>query len=580
MKTAQSSRRIADHLAVAYVVFAIGFALHTSYRVLRDHFTVPHFDDWRILHDYFATPLASWLITDQVGHRFPVTLFLLHLDYTLAGGHMHLLVIGSLACAWLAGLALYVGLRADDETPPALRRAVFAFGLFCIFWSGDFFDFIWGMNQGSQLCRMWLLVVLSALALGYARRRRGEAVPIGFPLVAGGAAVLATFSQGIGAATWVGVGVVAAIARYRPAVVGAFVLIGLSSVVLYSMGLQHVAAGTHRGYLALVLGDAVNILEFIVLFVGSPIAYVLSGVGWIDTAQMSWVAAGAGAIGIVGAVGYVLVAARRGRLAAIDLIASGLMAFAVAGGLLVGLHRSAFPTQAVNDRFMMWGSLFWMGAGCAVGARMGLAIKRTWVVVMALWVASVAMIPALLTARAKQGATNQMLSVIATMHRSGVRADAFARSGSTPYEMVYEVVGRLRRDRRSFFSDGRAGLVGSRLVERFATTPAQCGGGIQLVRPLESRRAPAAIVFGRVDGGGERAPAFIVVTDAAGIIRGLGTMTPRPFPEHALGGTARPQGTPWVGFIADFDITSRYAAHAILADDRTTCRVGVASAAP
>jgi hypothetical protein len=330
-----------------------------------------------------------------------------------------------------------------------------------------------------------------------------------------------------------------------------------------------------------LLGDAVKIFEFIVLFVGSPVAYVFAGLGWIDTALMTWVAAGAGAIGIVLAALYVLVAALRGRLGAIDLIASGLMAFAVAGGLLIGLHRSAFPAQAINDRFMMWGSIFWMGAGCAIATRMGLAMNRIPVVVAALWLVSLAMIPALLTARGKQGATNQMLSVIATMHRAGVRADAFARSGSPTYEMVYEVAERLRRDQHSFFSDGRAELVGSRFAEHFASVPAtQCGGGIQLVRPLESRGAPAAIVFGRAGGGGDRAPAFIVLTDAAGIIRGLGTMTPRPFAEHALGGMARPQGTPWVGFIADFDITSRYTAHAILTDNRTTCRVGDASVPP
>jgi hypothetical protein len=239
------------------------------------------------------------------------------------------------------------------------------------------------------------------------------------------------------------------------------------------------------------------------------------------------------------------------------------MAFTLAGGVLVALNRFMFPSNAVSSRFLTWTTLFWIGAVLAV---VRLARQRPWgdgFAIVVLWVVSLAMIPAVLHAFRWQERVRQNLARHAAMHLSAVRWDKQARVGINPNsDPVYRVAERMRRDRRGFFAGGRGELPGTRLAERFAVAPERrCAGKIEHVQEIEARDGPAAMVGGTLGAaaGGE-APSYVVLSDAGGVIRGIGELLP--------GGGA---GRAWVGFVADFSAAAPYTAYGVLGDQGAVC---------
>jgi hypothetical protein len=578
VKLRRPLRATSERLSSAYLLSVAVFAVHATYVAARYHYTVPHGDDWRILDEYFSTPLLQWLFTDQVGHRMPVTLLLFFLDYTLFLGGMHLLVIASLVCTWLAVAALYLAFRADDDLGSPASSPTFAFLCFCLFWAASCFDLVWGANQGTRLATMWFLLSLSLLALYQGRRSRHPSRSDDRLLLAAGlAALFATFGHGMGAASWASLNAIAIAGRFPRRIIAGLVVGAIVSVVAYAVGLQHVPFGTTRVYQTLLWHRPVAILEFIAAFVGAPVFHVARGLGWIESQPLHPVSVAAGAIGLVGFVLYsswLLLRTTGGG--ARDSLSLGLMTFGVAGGLLVALNRLWSPSAATSIRFITWSTLFWMGA---VGALSSVGRRRTTTRVLGLVLLpliSLAMLPATRQARSHHERLQLHDSIAAVMHLTGVQWDARARFGINPSsEPVYRVVARLKRDRRSFFADGWGDLPGTRLDERFVHAPAsRCTGAIQTVRKLPARKGPAAEVYGRGrDHSGDRAPSPILIADAAGIIRGLGRTTP-PLHLHGRAGAAgEAAGAPWVGFIDGFDDSARYVAHGVLADGRSVCRL-------
>jgi hypothetical protein len=570
--------RLLTAVSTAYLLFALAFAAHASYLALRDHFTVPHWDDWRILDDFFSAPDPKWWIfKDQVGHRLPVTLLLLYLDYTFLSGRMHLLVAAAVACAWLAALAFRAALRAGTELSPSGRRVALGFVVFCLFWSGASFDFPWGINQGTQLGRMWFAVSL-ALALEYRRRLgRGERVA-GLPVAVGSTAVLATFSQGLGACTWPALVAMSMLGRFPRKVALGFLLAGAASVLIYGSGLQGgIPFGSYQSYTRLLMQRPLTLFQFAAAFVGAPVAHVAGGWEWIVEEDFwtvaTWVGIGGSAALLVYVVTLLLrAAAPRGH----DLLAVGLMVFGLAGGILVGFNRAAFPSTAVSVRFHSWTVLFWIGAALAAASLAGASKGGRALAVVMAWVLPLVMFPALGEQRRHHALVRQMANVEAAMHLSQVRWDLYVGVGTKSLpERAYRVVERLRADRRSVFSGARAALLGSRLEERFPDGGDSDCGSIRVVRRVQARES-AAMARGSMEPALlPGVPSFVVLADAAGRINGLGSFEPLAPAERRQAPPAPARsGVEWVGFINGFDEAQAYAAHAIVDEGRSRCRLG------
>lgn len=579
MTLARARRSIPDLLALGSLLLAVVFACHTSYVTLRDHYTVPNGDDWRILDTFFSRPLVNWLFADQVGHRIPVTFFLIFLDYHLWLGKMHLVVIAALVCAWIAAGALYIGFRTGADLRSPLSRTLFAFALFGLFWAGSCHDFVWGANQGSQLATMWFLISLALLAVYQRRRDRSADGSAGaLPLGAGLAALLATFSHGMGAASWASLTVLSVVGRFPRKVVVGLLLGAILSVAAYSVGLKHTPGGSFSWYPVILQNAPLPIFKFMVTLLGGTTIWVTDGLVSIPNKRRFSVGLGAGAIELLALVVYTLILLRRrSRPAAGELFSLGLMVFPVAGGFLVAVNRVWSPDSAVDERFVTWTTLFWLGAASAVSTMMSQKGRRGALGIGLIWMLSLSMIPALNAARAAQARTRSLLAMRSVMQLAGVQWDQLAGANfilSPDY--VYRVSARLRRDRRSVFADPRADLPGAALDTRFVHAPdTRCSGVIRVFREIPTRGEPGAQVFGGAwDVSENKAPASIVLTDSAGVIRGLGIFSPYagPGPKEAATGSL------WVGFVAGFDRSGPYTAYGVLDDGRTVCRLASWSA--
>ena len=297
-------------LSTAYLLSVLGFAAVVSVSALRQHLSVPYNDDWRLLDDMYRTPLGSWLLSVQNGHRIPATLLLLYLDQTLADGRMHLLVAAQLACAWITAGVLALALRGPGAPQGALRRVLLGFGIFALFWSQSAYNFQWGVNHGSVWTPMWILLAL--LALARARDRIGEPAGARLVLLAAGAAVLATFGHGMGFLVW-GALLAMAVAGRMPWRVGAGLAAGaLASIGLYSVGLfgsKSVPIGSDL-LLDFLVAHPGDLILFVCAFAGAPIGWTLHGLGLVGTDGMLGLSTAVGALAV--ALGLRL---RRARLA-------------------------------------------------------------------------------------------------------------------------------------------------------------------------------------------------------------------------------------------------------------------------
>ena len=559
-------------LSIAVLLPALGFAAAISSLALFRHISVPHHDDWFLLDQMYRSPLGSWVFSIQNGHRLPATLLLLYLDQTWAGGRMHLLVVAAQACAWISVGVLALALRGPGVSDPLLRRTLLAFGIFALFWSGSAYNFQWGVNHGSVWTAMWLLVAVSALAR--ARDRIREPGGARLVLLAAGAALLATFGHGIGVASWGALFAIWAAGR-MPMRAGAALAAGaLGSIGLYSVGLfgSHGVPKQAGSLLALLADRPGDLLLFACAFAGAPFGWALRGFGLVAAEGMLRASTAVGALLTLGTCAFGALAWRRGAaLPGFALAGFGLMVFVLAGGLIVGVMRLVYfgPSQAVEIRFLCWSTLFWIGGALAVG---GVAAGRVarFALVSALPALSLAMLPALFEIRVSQRVQGERDSDVVLALLLGARPGNLLSDASRGApDVVDRVVAQLSRERRSPFDDERSDLAGTSFAERFTVALEQpCGGDMEL-----RQRVPGgdlATVRGRLDRDGIE-PAYLVVVDSKGVIRGLG--------EERMSRTEVSE-QPWEGVIAGFAPTERYAAWAVMRDGRSACSVGVIGRGP
>ncbi|MCZ6784294.1 MAG: hypothetical protein O7G30_13385, partial [Proteobacteria bacterium] len=347
-----------------YLTGVAAFLVVASSVAIRDHLTIPIFDDWRILDSYFSTPLLDWLVAPQNGHHVPLTLLLFALDYEWFGGRMHLLTVASVFCAWVTSVVLFLGLWISRGVGDPLSRALFGFVCFAFFWAAGSYDLLWGMNQGSVLARLLLFLALScAMAL---RRRLSEADGAGLwlPAAAVSVGLLATFSHGMGFAVWISLVAVSLAGRLPWRVTFVFVAAGAVSLAIYLLGIE---GGPEIASAGDALLRPVDLLEFTVAFIGAPVAVTLTGLGALAPESVYFASRWFGGVGLAAGAGLLL--ARRCRVGPWLEFSLGPMTFAVAGAAMVALVRlpNFPPEQSVDLRFLGWSSLYWIGVIVAVG---------------------------------------------------------------------------------------------------------------------------------------------------------------------------------------------------------------------
>ena len=570
-------------VANAYLCLVALFAVFACAVSLRDQMTILFADDWRILDHYQSRPLLAYLFGSENGHRLPATLALFALDYEWLGGRMRALVLASIACT-AASVALFAWVfRRQGALDGALGRSALGFAAFALFWAVAANDLLRGIYHMSLQTTALLALALAALGAVDPSRRAASRGPL---LLAGVAAFLATFSHGVGAATWAALVAAAWVRRLPARAVGGLLAAGAATSALYAATLPPDPKNTVDASLAVLAHDPGALARMALAFIGSAPGRVAAGLGvgepyppqlelerWAAHAQD--LLRSSVALGAAGLLLFAAVVARRRRRPApgapLDALAVGLMAFATAAALLVSFVRcpTEGPTGVLHTRFLLFSTLFWVGAVCALvprtsGAGAGPLAPAA---VLALPLLSAAMLPALRDARAYHAATRSHASKLSLALLLGLRHDELARSVAIEDpQIVYRVAARLEAERRWPFDGARAGLRGTPLAERFAPAP-PCVGRTERRRELPLLGA-AALSGWLAPPPGRESPAFVVMVDGSGVIRGLADFeSAPPFEAPSAGGGARA----WTGFVADADPAQRYAAYAVLGDGRSAC---------
>ncbi len=568
----------------AYLGCVVAFAVVAALLAIRDHFSVPYVDDWRLLDDYQSLPLLDYLFTPQRGHHVPVTLALFALDYEFFGGRGRLLVVSSLICVGLVIGLLYRVFRDHDRLSGPASRMAFGFACFSFLWAVSCHDLLWGINQINLQAVVLLILCLAILARAQPAAAGAAWRPLGLAALC---ALLATFSHGIGAATWAALIVVAAVRGFPWRVVAGLAAGAAAIAVLRGLMIPpHPDISFGRSF-AVALAEPLSLAKLAPAMLGSAPARVALGLGdgmprspdaidaWSAYAKHLYTTAlGFGAAGVVLFGALAFSHWRKTSGGALRTFAIGLMAFGIAGALLVVFVRflSSDPVHAVAIRWVTWSALFWIGASVALLVRRGEGAPRPLVLLAALLlpVVSACMIPALQDARALHAMRNSQASKLTLALLLDIHHDGLARSVALDEpDLVYRVAERLEREGRHPFDDARRALRGATLRDRFAEA-GSCSGGLAATQPVPTRGPPAAKVRGWITRTTKSAPPrFVVLTDAAGVIHGLGSFAaaaPQP-------GGARSGSAAWAGFIADYRAAGRYTAHAVLADGRSVCRL-------
>lgn len=556
---------------------ALAFAAYVATVAVVGHYTVPHFDDWRIFDDLFSSSVFQWIFEPQNGHRVPGTLALLYLDYTYFGGHMNLLAAASLACMGITVMVLARPLSFLDFRRDPIAVSCVAFGVILHCWAASRHDLAWGMNQGTLMAAMWTVLTMASLAVVIRRQQQDDA-RVTLPLLAAAiTATAATYSQGLGFSCWAGVLVVAIVAPLPKRAIVAYAIAAATVLVLYMRGVEIPLYDTPDLYVMLLTQMPLRLLGFTATLIGMPVTTIFP-IG--ETDDLRNIARIAGALGIGAYAAFTLhCAIRRTCTTPFHILAVGLSSTALAGGVMVALNRHFWPGHAMGLRFSTWSTLFWIGLIFALPAlRKRMPSSPGWPAlagVTLLVLLSVLLVADLRVTHDKQAAQRSRLEYVATMHRLGIRFDSLAATTLVPMpERAYRVVDRMRRDHRGLFGSPRAWLPGSSIERDFTRVESShCAGAVTYANVVQSRDGPIDLLGGWAKGRGSKLEQ-ILVAGRSGIVEGLGIFVHRDGTYHRT--ELPPDDEPWAGFLKRGRSNAPFRVYALLDDGVSVCDLGVA----
>lgn len=352
------------------------------------HFVLryPAFDQYRLYPNYLLLPFPQNISQSENGHR-PIVPNLVRLAdlYGFAASQRLQIVVGIGAA--LLSLALIVrAVTRQREIPPLARAAACLLAVLALFWLGNARTLMHGFEE----VHVYLTVLACLLALLAVQRARSEGSYL-WPLLAASACLAATFSHGVGLASFAAVLLVSLVFGLRTRYLLAFGTLLAAAMLLYAFALP--GGDSVRESLAF---DPVGILATMAQWLSSPWIRGWLGVGFpaFDPSLHNGMTAPAYApllvaaaarlatpfgtdgaaregvfVGAIGLLAYLaaLVHAYRHRASSTRLhfLGLGLASFIVASAGIVSIARAKYfamyPEQIFADRYSPWPCLFWLG---------------------------------------------------------------------------------------------------------------------------------------------------------------------------------------------------------------------------
>lgn len=550
-----------ERLWIVYSVFVAGFAAYAVHLSATERIRGFYADDWVQHAVRVSKPFLAYLFTSHNGHLIPATKLILYADYEVLGGDGALPYGFALAFVGLSLTMLLSFVRNGDSADLSLRRTLAGFLCFCLLWAATHYGLLWGFSVHAPMTVLALLGALLSLIVFAVRpeaQRRSSLV-----VLAGIAAFFATLTCSTGVVAWGSLIAVALVARL-PVPVTAFLTAGaglsvsiLALVPMGEMSALDIARST--------LSEPTNFLKFTLSFLGGPVGYVAESVLSFSPRSRDVVSLWAGGLGLTAFVVYAIRRLQRfedpDRL---GLFSIALMTFGVGAALLTALGRAWLPGYAY--RFTLWSILFWMGGASAMVSMVerGRLSHLRAPLLVGLPCISLLMLPALDTFMESHRYMLRANLQHNLMALVGIRSQDHLPFGYGASETVPMLLPIFERDGRGPFADPRRSLLGQELNELGPVAETgRCSGRLGRPDAFRDGAGITARVKGSVhDGGSPHPPLYIVITNRAGVVRGLGNVKPR----------SADQRVSWYAYTVP-DKPQSYVAHAAL-EDGTFCRLG------
>ncbi len=494
------------------------------------HWPVTHADFW---HIYYVCLNRSWLESAWLkynghSHFFPSQLWLADLRF-FHGNEEVLFAIGFLLTCLSVALLVFPVWK-DTATTTPLKSAATLILLLGNFWiaranmifSGGF-ACCYALTLGGTALAFWQLYLLS-------QNKSPRGITITVLILSG---IIATFSFGTGLILWPTLLIVGYCFRARVrlliAIAGAALLFTAVFVLLPARELVPDKPSIASLYHPWVL------LERTCHLLGAPASYAIEG--WVP----SGVAAGsdnpavmvmiAGALGLLTAVTFILLGIARRNIAQTRLhyIGFALMLFNL--GALVSItigrdkHFSLIPGELDAPRYLYWSSLFWAGLFVLT---LQLCSSHLWLrrVILGLTlILAIFLLPShyeggahwRLAKCASISATTSLINEVRDEKEVGILGQ--------PLNQIYLVARIFRARRLDMFAGPMAYWIGRRQEDIFGAHPksVKLRGQAYINADVPAiNGGTAARVSGSILQRGHKVPTLMVVSDEAGVIRGIG----------------------------------------------------------
>jgi len=566
--------RAPDKLQVISQTYAIASSLlflatGIIYLVL-GRWPVTHQDFWRI---YDTCLHQSWMASALLkynghSHFFPSQFWLADLKFF--HGNQDFLFTAGLAFQLLGTTLLLFSIWRDRTITSVNRLWATTVLVVFSFWMGRA-----SMTaSGGFNCCYSLTLTGAALAfftLGLGTQPSSRTVMILCGVIAGG--FLASFSFGVGLATWVTAIAMAYALRLRLKVLIVLGIAGgLAALIFLKLPSREAAARLIAGKGWTDPSTYLQLASYFFHMLGSPLMQMASlwtNEGSFSTGLSAWLAVLFGIGGTILAVTFLLLnIIRRDLRFGLGSTAFGLVVFNLTAFLLITLARAdhirKIPTELDAPRYYYWSSLFWAGLFL-----FGLRLGETPRFLRRLAICAVLLLPIFASpSHYHEGKHCRYVRLLsneaATSLICGVKDPQQVQILSPSPDLVFRLASEMRARKLDMFAAGYQDWLGRPASNLFG----QDRRAVRFKGTCETRTVPstnpsAARIVGTAVDRGKGTPAINVVLDSRDIVSGLApaSTTPAWMSRLLYGGVF--VNRKFVGFVAPYDPQERYSLRAV-----------------
>lgn len=558
-------------------LLAAWIAVDTLLVIVRTYSPLPFWDSWGEVFDYEALRAGAFSFADLFRqnneHRIAFARLVFFTDFLLFRGANVFSLAAIVAIQSLHGLLL-ARLAGDLRRPLALGAAALALALMLSI--GPWENMVCGFQV--QFVAVYAFATAAFVLLAGAVRATGG----GRATRLAGCAlcvVLSTYSMANGLAAG-GIAVALALAISAPRwMTGMLAALTALLAAAYFHGYQTVAEHSPPAY---ALSHPLDYLLFVAAYAGNaasalllrPPTALFASAGYALPLYLGFAALA------LSAASLVRTAWRRARdpveavLVAVTAFVVLTAAVTALGRLSFGLHQ-AYAPRYHTPTHVLWAAqaIYWTRAMLPGPSwrRLAVGVVQAGVFVLLVWIQWHVPSHEIEPHRAR-------LALAADAIVSGMSEDDALRGDFPDPPMIAPHLATLRRDRLSAFAAPRADWIGRPISTVARLAPQDCRGAVETALvPAENPRDDAHVTGWAWDNRRHAPPRRLVLTNAAGLVTGLGTAgLPRPDIGKALGrrGAGR---TGWAG-VARAD-GGPVRVFAVLANG-SACEIGAKAVSP